>query len=429
MKRTHRSRGAIALVAVAALLAACGSSSSDTTATPAAETAAAEAADTPATPAETTPAAIETAAAETTAGAAAETTAAAPAAADVSLKGICPDPIIVQTDWLPQSEHGEFYHLTGEGATQDNNKKAYMSPLYSPSGVDTGVKIEIRAGGPAIGFQQSVAQLYSDPSILMAIITLDSAIQNSAKFPTVGIIAPRRLSPQIVMWDPAANPTFKTIADIGKTDTKVLYFGGSAYMDYFTGQGILKKSQVDGSYDGSPASFVAANGKIAQQGYATAEPFQYEKEFKEWMKPVGYQLIADTGYNPFASNAVKPESITKYKDCFTKLVPMLQQSYVDYLANPERVNTLVSKLTDDFKGAAPYSKATADYAVTVQLNDKIVGNQPDGTFGSFDLDTVKKMIEITTPIFVAQKTPPVEGLTPEMLVTNEFIDTSISLKG
>lgn len=424
MKRTHRAHAAIALLSVAALLAACSKDSSDTTAAAPAETSAA---------AETTSAAVETTAAatETTAAAATETSAAAaPAAAgDVSLAGICPDPIVVQTDWLPESEHGEFYQLTGEGATQDNNKKTYTSPLYAPSGEDTGVKLEIRAGGPAIGFQQAVAQLYADPSILIAFITIDSAIQNSAKFPSVGIIAPRRLSPQIIMWDPASYPDIKTIADIGKKDMKVNYFGGSAYMDYFTGQGIIKKEQADGSYDGSPASFVASNGKIAQQGYATAEPYQYQNEFKEWMKPVAYQLIADTGYNAFPSDAVKPESITKYKDCFTKLVPMLQQSEINYLADPERVNALVSKLTDDFKGAAPYSKEVADFAVATQLKDKIVGNQPDGTFGSFDMDTVKKMIDITTPIFTALKTPPADGLTPEMLVTNEFIDKSITLPG
>ena len=39
-------------------------------------------------------------------------------------------------------------------------------------------------------------------------------------------------------------------------------------MEYFTGpKGILKKSQVDGSYYGAPANFVSASGgKVAQAG-------------------------------------------------------------------------------------------------------------------------------------------------------------------
>ncbi len=403
-----------AAVGLALAVTACGSSTASGTAT----SAAAAATTAPA-------AAATTAGAGTTATAAATTAAAAP----VTLKGVCPDTVVVQTDWLPESEHGEFYQLTGAGATQDNNAKRYTSPLYTPGGVDTGVKLEIRAGGPAIGFQQAVAQMYADPSILIGIVTMDQAIQNSAKFPTVGIIAPRRLSPQIIMWDPATYPNVKTIADLGKTNAKVLYFGGAAYMDYLTGQGLLKKGQVDGSYDGSPASFVAANGANGQQGYATAEPFQYEKEFKQWLKPIAYQLIADAGYNPFPADAVRPENVTKYAACFTKLVPMLQQAELDYLANPSRVNALVSKLTDDFKGAAPYSKEVADFAVSVQLKDKIVGNNPDGTFAGFDMAGIQKLIDVASPIFTAQGTAPVAGLTPEKLATNQFIDKSIKLKG
>jgi hypothetical protein len=36
-------------------------------------------------------------------------------------------------------------------------------------------------------------------------------------------------SPFMIMWDPQTYPQFNTIADIGKTDTKVLYFEGDTY--------------------------------------------------------------------------------------------------------------------------------------------------------------------------------------------------------
>ena len=42
-------------------------------------------------------------------------------------------------------------------------------------GVDTGVRIEIRAGGPAIGSQQVSAQMYADRSITLGMIPLDEA--------------------------------------------------------------------------------------------------------------------------------------------------------------------------------------------------------------------------------------------------------------
>jgi hypothetical protein len=136
------------------------------------------------------------------------------------------------------------------------------------------------------------------------------------------------------MWNPAAHPNDKTIADLGKDGTKVLYFNGAPYMDYLTGAGILNKSQIDGSYNGTPARFVASGGTVAQQGFATAEPYEYQHEITQWLKPVTYQLVSATGYNPYPAIATRPENITKYAACFKKLVPIIQQGIVDYAANP-----------------------------------------------------------------------------------------------
>ncbi len=161
-------------------------------------------------------------------------------------------------------------------------------------GVDTGVKIEIRVGGPAIGFQQVTAQLYTDDSILLGYVSNDEAVQNSADKPTVALMAPLKKNPQIVMWDPATYPDAKTIADLPDTTT-ILVFDGGVFPDYLVGKGIVQQSQIEGGYDGAPARFVAEGGKIAQQGFASAEPYIYENEVPEWGKPVAFQLIHDTG--------------------------------------------------------------------------------------------------------------------------------------
>ena len=47
----------------------------------------------------------------------------------------------------------------------------------------------------------------------------------------------------------------------------------------------------------------------------------------DWMKPVKYQYINDAGWDNYAESiATKPENITKYADCFKKLVPIIQQA-------------------------------------------------------------------------------------------------------
>jgi hypothetical protein len=54
-------------------------------------------------------------------------------------------------------------------------------------------------------------------------------------------------------------------------------------------------------------------------------------------------------------------------------------------------------------------------------------NGPDQTLGNFDTARVQRMIDITTPIFTAQRQPPMEGLKPEDIATNEFVDMSIGI--
>ena len=82
------------------------------------------------------------------------------------------------------------------------------------SGKDTGVKIEVRSGGPAIGFQSVTSQLYGDPNVLLGYVSTDEQISNSSTFPTKAVVAPFNINPQIIMWDPATYPNVKTIADL-----------------------------------------------------------------------------------------------------------------------------------------------------------------------------------------------------------------------
>ncbi len=344
-----------------------------------------------------------------------------------SLKGVCPDPVVVQTDWWPEPEHGATYQLLGPGYKLDVGKKRVTGPLVT-QGKDTGVRIELRAGGPAIGFQQTSAQMYLDKSITLGFVFTDTAVQLSAKQPTLSVVTPLDINPQMIMWDPKAHPDFHTIADIGQTDTKVLYFKGSTYMDYLTGSGILRKNQVDGSYDGSPATYVASGGKVAQQGFATSEPYVYQNQLPQWRKPVAFQLINDTGYPVYASAlAIRPDAKSQLASCLQRLVPMFQRAQIDYVKNPEPVNKLIVQIDKDYKSGYPMDEGLAKFTAEQELKLGIVGNGADKTLGNFDMSRVKRTIDIVGPIYAAQKQQVKAGLKPEDIVTNEFIDPAIGL--
>ncbi|MFI7124880.1 nitrate ABC transporter substrate-binding protein [Nonomuraea sp. NPDC050153] len=343
------------------------------------------------------------------------------------LRGACPATIVVQTQWTPHiTVEGGMYHLLGANPTVDADKKRVTAPLVV-RGKDTGVKLELRAGGPAIGFTQSSAQMYADTDITLGVLGgMDEGIQMSATQPTLAVMALMEIHPQIILWDPATHPTFTTIKDIGRTDTKVLYFGGNTYMEYLVGAGLLKRSQVDGSYDGSPSHFVAAGGKAAVAGYANAEPYIYEKDVPQWRKPVKYQLVYDAGYPNYGPPLViRPADRQKLTPCLRKLVPIFQQAQVDVLAQPGPTIDLTLRLNQDYKVATQYTKASSEFSVEQMKALKLAGNGPDTTVGNFDTARVQRLIDITRPIFAGQNKPVKDGLKPADVVTNDFVDPKI----
>jgi hypothetical protein len=351
----------------------------------------------------------------------------APSGDPRSLRGLCPDTVVVQTSWFPQVEHAVAYQLVGAGHRYDAEHKTLTGPLVA-SGVDTGVRIQIRAGGPAIGFQKVSAQMYADPSVTLGMVNSDETIQQSATTPVLGVMAPLDLDPQVVLWDPAVHPDWNTISDIGQTDTKVLYYQGTPFMDYLLGSGILRASQVDGAYDGSPSRFVASGGRIAVQGYATNEPYLYEHEVRQWRRPVRYALVNDTGYPNYANMlAIRSRDRDRLAGCLTKLVPIMQRAQVEFMTRPDATVRLILSTVDAYRGGFFYSRALADYAVAVMAREAIISNGGNRTLGDLDTGRISRLIDILRPIMAGQRKPLPAGLTPDQLVTNDYVDPSIAM--
>ena len=345
----------------------------------------------------------------------------------VDLSAACPETVVIQTDWNPQSEQGGLFNLLGTDATIDAGAKRVSGPLYS-QGEWTGVNVEIRAGGPAIGFTGVPAQMYTDPEILLGWVNTDEAIANSADRPTTAVLATFEKAPWIIMWDPETYPEADAIEDLSETDATVRYFDGTTYMDYLVGSGQLRADQVDGSYDGSPSNFLAAGGKDAQQGFATVEPWVYENAIDGWMKPVGYQLVADTGYPIYAvSLAVRSEDVKQQSGCLAALVPVIQQATVDFFAEPDAANELIVAAVDAYDNGWVYPQGEADNSATQQRELGLAANAVDGTFGAFDAERIADVLSIVTPIMDSKGVPIAEGLTAADLATNEFLDPAISL--
>jgi len=347
---------------------------------------------------------------------------------DVDLAGVCPETVRIMTDWYPEAEHGWLYELVGDDPTITQDGLSVVGPLVA-GGVDTGVDIEILSGGAAIGPGVTVtSQLYERDDILLGYIYTDEAIQFSAEFPTVAIFSGMEKNPQMIMWDPATYPDVEGIADLGEAGVRIRYFEGAAYMDYFAQSGILNADQLDSSYAGGSDAFVAAEGADAQQGFGSAEPYIYENEVADWMKPVAYEYINDAGWNNYGESiATRPENLETYADCFAQLIPILQQSSINFLSDPAETNALILEAVETFDTFWVYSEDVANYAVETMIGDGLMSNGPNETLGDFDLDRVSDLIEIAIPVYSSLGQVPAEGLTADDIVTNEFIDPSIGL--
>ena len=340
------------------------------------------------------------------------------------LTGVCPSTVVIQANWTPGLPDAYLYQLLGPNPTIDASKKLIEGPLG-----DTGVRLQVRAGGPATGFQPVTSLLAQDDGILAGYVGTDEAVQASGRQPTVAVFAPYEKSPLALIWgDSAWN--FTKVAEIGKSGATVLATASGTYFpDVFVREGLLNKSQVDTSYQGSPDRFVAADGKIVQQAFVTNEPYQLEHDVKAWGKPVKYLLLQDEYPAYISALAVRPDKVTSEHDCLTKLVPLLQRAQRDYVANPEPVNQLILKVVSTLQtGGSTLSPELLAYGNATQKKLGLIADGSDGVLGSFDTARVGTLIGRLVPVFTGKGSDPKPGLAPADLVTNEFLDKTVTLK-
>lgn len=55
---------------------------------------------------------------------------------------------MIQTSWTPESTHGGLFQMLGKDFAIDAANKRVVGKLVAHGGVDTGVELELRAGGP-----------------------------------------------------------------------------------------------------------------------------------------------------------------------------------------------------------------------------------------------------------------------------------------
>ncbi|OSP55839.1 hypothetical protein [Pseudoruegeria sp. SK021] len=349
------------------------------------------------------------------------------------LADICPNPLILQKDWLAQAEHGGFVQLIGSGG--DMSPGVYRGPLGS-----TGIDLMILEGGSGIGLgdgETSYSALFmgnSKAGVLphLGYQELDNSVIFSKRFPTVGVFAPLDISPSALLWDAATYPEgFHSIDDLkafAASDAGKIYVSTikRTFGKFLVDQGIDADVFVEG-YRGDGENFVVNNGTWLNQGFVTSEVYKFENG-NNWAKPIGFVKINDLGYvNYTGIVSVAADKLDDLAPCLSAVVPLMQQAAVDYATDPDEANAVITAFNDAGNGTSWWKTEAAlmDYATKTMVDEAIVGNGSNDTIGDFDMDRVQIIFDFLAGSLDERANP---DATPEMVITNRFIDPTIGLK-
>lgn len=348
------------------------------------------------------------------------------------LADVCPNPLIIQKDWLMQIEHGPILQLIGAGGTMESG--VYKGPLGS-----TGIDLEILEGGSGIGLgdgETSYSALFTGNSKAgvrphLAYHELDNAFIFSKRFPTTGVFVPLDIAPTALLWDPATYPdgvaTLDDLIALAQTGDTMAYVSTTkrTFGKFLVDSGVPQDFFVEG-YRGDLENFVVNNGKWLNQGFLTAEVHQLENG-RNWEKPIDYVTVDALGYENYTGMiSVATPRMDELAPCLEKLVPIMQQATVDFANDPSEVSEVVVGFNDAGFGTSWWKSPAdlVDYASAAMIEAGIIGNGVNDTIGDFDMDKVAVMETIVTPNLDERA---IEGVTGADVVTNRFIDPAIGL--
>ena len=337
-----------------------------------------------------------------------------------ALAEVCSPTVAIQTDWYPQAEHGGIYELLGSDYVVDATAGTTTGPLIV-DGVDSGVDLQIRAGGPFIE-SPVVTEMFLDNTIMFGYVGTDVAISRYAEAPTLAVFNALTINPQIILWNAEKHPQVSTIAEIAQEVSAVSVFGDRPYMRYLVAQGVVPPEKVDTNYKGN---LLLATDDIAHQGFATSEPYRY-RTLESGAITTAYQLVHDAGWTSYPQNlAINKLRLEELRPCLAALVPILQQAQIDFVNNPERTIATIIDVVTQLNTAWSQTPELARYAVDTMQQLGLVGNGTTPTFGDFESPRIDDFIALATPVLREQ------GLTiPDIqtsdLATNEFLDAAIT---
>lgn len=342
----------------------------------------------------------------------------------------CPADIRIQTDDLPRVQWGFLYGLLDPDRLTVRDDSV-SGPLLI-DGEESGSTLTILVGDSHDGVSANVA-LYDDESILLGAVDTDAAILDAVRYPTVGVLAPLLRDPRIVYWDLRVYEGATTVQHAGDRLTPdgtalapFITTPNDPFSAYAVGAKIFAPEQILTDVTPTLQGLLDGDGIPIQTGDLLTIGSEIEL-LDEPADAFAWQSLDDAGYERDAGVlSARPQTIVRYADCLTVLVPVLQQALVDYLDDPDAATELVVELASEF-GDEGYDAAVAEAALDLLHDQRFVGNGGDATIGDIEFGRVRDLFETAIPEWLRADVAVPRHVEPDDIVTNRFIDPSIGL--
>jgi NitT/TauT family transport system substrate-binding protein len=185
------------------------------------------------------------------------------------------DKVTFATNWLAEAEHGGFYQAKADGTYE----KCGLDVTILPGGPNANNRLLLAAGKVEFNLGANLIQAF------------DAASQN---IPVVAVAALFQKDPFVLLSHPGAG--LDRIEDLPKATAFIGKDGFvSVYQWLKRTYGFRDENVKPYSFNSAP--FIADKNSI-EQGYATSEPFEVERQGK--FKPNVF-LIADYGYDSYST--------------------------------------------------------------------------------------------------------------------------------
>lgn len=221
-------------------------------------------------------------------------------------------------NWFPEAEHGGLYAAAVHGYYQES-----------------GVEVEILGGGP----DAPVVQRVATGAVAFGIVNADDILYARAQqIPVVALMASYQISPHCIMVHQSAGiDSISQIKNITLALAQRPAFSHYLRWKYpFEGVTIVP-------YPGNVAQFLA-DENFAQQGYVFSEPFVAKAKGAD---PKAL-LVADTGFNPYASVLITTqERVEAEPELVGAVVRASVKGWKQYLAAPEATNRHINALNPE----------------------------------------------------------------------------------